>query len=460
LDMDLFQNVLGLAGRHRLGPFARPAARNLVPACSSVAVWGDSSQDGTLLHGRNFDFPGMDVWNRHQSVVFCEPDEGLKYGYVAAFATDLPGITSFNEAGLSLTVHTRFHRDVRFDGAAVVDLCHDIIRRAETIKDAVKIANERPVASAWGLMVSSAGERRAVVLETTGREVALLEPVSGSSSIGCANQHRHPRLSGGQVAPMSAWVEHSDAREKRLRQVVNESSTRGGMSVSDVAGLLGDTVDPYDQTNRPGGGILAQAISVKSIVAEPEKQCIHVSVGDVPTGWGPYLTVPWSWDGAVGVVDIDLETLPLEEASKPPAAGYTHFLAASRMHMDTHDLNAVAGALDLAVEADPDEPVYRFLRGLIALRDGKFAEGSAHLDHALAHEESPFRRAQQLLWSSRAAAILKESDKAALLRSELLGMRHPNIGEYQAAAEREQERPYPKRKFKRLVINLSLVDAL
>ncbi|HIA04146.1 MAG TPA: hypothetical protein EYN66_19985 [Myxococcales bacterium] len=348
-----------------------------------------------------------------------------------------------------------------FTGAGVVDLCHDIVRRAETIEDAVKIANERPVASTWGIMVSSASERRAVVLETTCKDVAVLEHMPGNHYLGCANQHHHGRVSGGQVAPMPAWFEHSSAREMRLRQVVDKSLSKGGMSAGDMADLLGDSVDPYDQKARPGGCMIAQGISVKSVVMEPEKECVHVSVGDVPTGWGPYLTVPWSWDGEVGLVDMDLQELQINNnAPRPNQEGYSHFLAATRMHMDTHDLKAVAGALDCAIAADPNEPTYRFMRGVICLRDLQFQEGADHLDHGLAHEESPFRRAQLLLWASRVADQLKLTENAVQLRTELLSIRHPHVGEYQAAAEREQKNRYPRRKFPRVVLNFTMAEAM
>ena len=81
--------------------------------CSSLAVWGDATVDGELRHARNFDFPGATMWDTAPAVVFCEPTDGLRYGFVTTRGVDAPGITCFNEAGLTLTVHTRFHRDVR-----------------------------------------------------------------------------------------------------------------------------------------------------------------------------------------------------------------------------------------------------------------------------------------------------------------------------------------------------------
>ncbi|MBW2255316.1 MAG: hypothetical protein JRI25_12045, partial [Deltaproteobacteria bacterium] len=52
--MDAFQNVVGTVTRWGFVSFAQRAASALPPACSSLAVWGDASADGRLLHARNF----------------------------------------------------------------------------------------------------------------------------------------------------------------------------------------------------------------------------------------------------------------------------------------------------------------------------------------------------------------------------------------------------------------------
>ena len=41
-------------------------------------------QGGTLKHARNFDFPGIGVWDQAPEVVLCDPDEGVRYGFVTS----------------------------------------------------------------------------------------------------------------------------------------------------------------------------------------------------------------------------------------------------------------------------------------------------------------------------------------------------------------------------------------
>jgi hypothetical protein len=85
-------------------------------------VFGPLSADGELMHARNFDFPGVGVWDKSPTIVYCTPDHGIPYGYLGARGADVPGITAFNAEGLTVTFHTRFHRDVDFKATGVIDL--------------------------------------------------------------------------------------------------------------------------------------------------------------------------------------------------------------------------------------------------------------------------------------------------------------------------------------------------
>src|SRR5205085_3662874 len=119
--MDTLQNCVSVAGRARIGPFANPLAPRAraaaAPACSTVVAWGDATEDGELLFARNFDFPGVGVWDAAPAFVVCAPDSGQRYGFFTTRGADTPVVTVVNEAGLVLAPHTRWHRGVGFGGA-------------------------------------------------------------------------------------------------------------------------------------------------------------------------------------------------------------------------------------------------------------------------------------------------------------------------------------------------------
>lgn len=456
--VDLFQNAVGLAARYGVGPFARRAHKAAVPACSSLAVWGDSSADGATRHARNFDFPGIGVWDAAPSVVFCDPDVGQRYGFVTARGADVPGVTAFNEAGLVLSAHTRFHRDVAFSGAAIIDIGHDIVRRAETLDDAVAVARERSSASTWGLCISSARERRAIVIEMTSNAVEVVEPASGAEHLTCANRYRHAETRRGEVAMTESWAVHSDTRERRLDQLVAGGRARGGMTAVDLQRALDDRTDPdAPDAARGAGAIVAQPCTVKSVVTDADDGAMYVSVASAPTGRGPYQRVDWDWDRAVGAREIDRARAGAEPTDAERA--YSHFVEAARVDSATHDGDAVLAELERAVELAPGDPSYRFLAGVHQLRAGQPRRALAHLDTAVNLERGPYRRALVLLWAARAADAIGLAYRANDLRAQLYAMRDARIARQQASARKDERKPLTARQLKRTSVQLFMADA-
>jgi hypothetical protein len=93
--------------------------------------------------------------------------------------------------GISLTFHTRFHRDVDFKATGVIDLGHEIIRTARTIDDAIDIVSRHKVASTWGLVVTSAKEKNAAIIETTAKKMRVTWAKNGR--LGNTNHYLHQR---------------------------------------------------------------------------------------------------------------------------------------------------------------------------------------------------------------------------------------------------------------------------
>lgn len=452
--MDVLQNVINLAGRLGLGPSRQIAAR-AVPCCTSLAVWGRASASGGLLHARNFDFPGAGVWERAPALVFCDPREAgsLRYGFVTTRGADVAGVSVFNEAGISLTSHTRFHRHARlFEGVGVVDLCHEIARKARTLADAIRIARRRPASSTWGLLVSSAREERAIVLEITARRVEVVEPLAGEDFLANTNRYVTPQLQPAQVAPSTGFVQNSDGRLK----VARRWGQRGGLDVAQLQACL----DAYDDPDLPGetraaGGTIAQAITVQSVVIDPQAEAVHVSVGPVPTGQGPYLTVPWRWSQAAE--SSLLEAAP-GAAPAPPPPGREGYLEAVRLHGNGGQRSEIEDALARAVEEAPADPTYRLLAGGCALRRHDFPRAREHFARGLEGERSPFHRGQLLLWAARAASCERDRAAAAGHREELARLDEPLVRDYQRELAREARRGFPRRLLGRIDVHPGFPD--
>jgi len=439
--MDSMQNTVSLAARAKVGPFGNPlaprAAAAAIPACSSIIAWGDATEDGELLFSRNFDFPGIGVWDAAPAFIVCAPIGGQHYGFFTTRGADTPVVTVINEAGLVLAPHTRWHTGVTFSGAMIVDLVHDIARRAESLDDVVRIARERPVSSSWGIAVGSAREKKALVLEIAGPTVEVVRPASGASYLVCANHYRSASLQAGQVAASSAWTLHTERRERRLRQLVDTRSAP--LTAEMLARFMGDRQD----VDAPGikrhlGGIPAQPTNVHCAVLSPSKQRALVGTDRAPTCEGTWAEVTWTWDGPSGeatTADSGLTATPRTDLVEPHDEATRHVHDAARAYEGSHDVPTARAAIERAVRAAPEDPSLRLTAAWLAIEDDAPDRAVVHVEAGLANETCSYRRGQLLLWGSRAA---RTTDPARAIRwvDELSRLSGPHVEELKVAARK------------------------
>ncbi|MDB4952472.1 MAG: peptidase acyl-coenzyme A:6-aminopenicillanic acid acyl-transferase [Myxococcales bacterium] len=454
--MDSMQNCVSLVARARLGPFthaiAGRAAAAAVPACSTVIAWGDATESGELLFARNFDFPGVGVWDAAPAFVVCKPDHGQSYGFFATRGADTPVVTVVNEAGLVLAPHTRWHRDVTFGGTMIVDLVHSIARRAETLDDAVRIARELKASSSWGIAIGSAREKSALVLELAGPHVDVVR--AHGSYLVCANRYRSPSLQAGEFAASAAWSIHSDRREQRLRGLVEARTAP--LTARTLAGFLGDRRDvAAPQLSRHLGAIVAQSANVHCAVIAPASRSAWVGVDRAPCCEGTWAELRWSWAGPAGAWHLGesagsgFDATTRDDFAAPHDAATLHVHDAARAYEGAHDVAAARIAIERAVAIAPEDPSLRITAAWLALEEGAADRAIAHVHAGLAAETEAYRRGQLLLWGSRAAQRL---DPALARRwsDELSRLSGDGVDELKAARGPWRRRPH---------VNLMMSDA-
>ena len=413
--MDSMQNCVSLAARGRMGPFAGPllgrATVAAIPACSTAIAWGKATVDGELLFARNFDFPGVGVWDTAPAFIVCVPDHGQRYGFFATRGADTPVVTVVNEAGLVIAPHTRWHKDVTWSGAMIIDVVHEIARRAETLADAVAIARERPASSSWGLAVGSARERAGLSIELAGPHIEVVRPAAGADHLVCTNHYKSPALQAGELRASAAWDHHSTRRERRLRALI-EARTRP-LTAQDLAGFLGDRRDhEAPERVRHFGGTLAQALNVHAVVVAPQTLRAWVGVDRAPSCEGRWAELGWSWDGPAGGWDLGrtagagFVAAVRDDFVAPQDAATRHIHDAARAYEGSHDVRAARTAIEHAVAAAPEDPSIRLIAAWLALEDAAPDRAVIHIHAGLATETEPYRRGQLLLWGSRASSHL------------------------------------------------------
>lgn len=465
LAMDMFQNAIGLAGRHLLGPFGDPWIRRGVPACSTLMAWGAATHNGKLLHGRNFDFPGVGVWDHAPELVFCSPDIGLRYGFATCRGADVAAISGFNEAGLVVTPHTRLHKDIAFSGAAIADLCHDIIRKCQTIAQAEAVVRERQVASSWGLAISAAKDGRAAVIEAHATAVGITYSDGDQPWKTCTNHYLAPELRHRELAPAPGWTWHTHSRKKRLEQAAHAALAGDKLTAQALFAWLGDNHDAdLPEIERAAGGVLAQSTGVHTVVVEPHQQIVHVSVGRCPSARGALQSVGWDWSQPVGGVEISADSAvqpnqqSLFDASGPKGAAYRYYLRAAQLEAQGAKPKPVEDELLLALQAAPDDPTFLLLAGAVALRRRDVATAYARFARGTGVERSPFPLGRLHLWAMRTARQLRDRDGEERHRTALLACKHPLVDLLQDQARTERDKPYSLRRLHNCPLHTLLGD--
>lgn len=462
LVMDVFQNAIGVLGKLGALHMNERALLHAIPACTSAVVWGSMSADGELMHARNFDFPGVGVWDKSPTIVYCTPDKGIPYGYIGARGADVPGITAFNAEGLTVTFHTRFHKDVDFNSMGVIDLGHDIIRNSRTIAEAIEIVASRKIASTWGIMVTSAKEKNAAVIETTAQKCRVTW--GQHDRHGETNHYLHPDLHDGEIATGPAWTPYTEDRLRLMDKFFRDAGERGGATLTDMQNFLGcDYEVDMPGKSRMMGSLVGHVMSVQSVVFKLQSGIVSLSVGEAPTGWGPYIDHKIDWSGDVlKVVDLAKEKLSPVTATYRNGDGvraYEHFQKGYLMDFNGAPLSEVYAEMLKASQYAPEDPSLHFVLGALALENKDNAAGLTHFNAALGIEESPYRVGQNLLWASRTAAALGQKAEAEEYRRRLYALNHPSLGGIKRTAQKDAGRLFARRDFSDLVINMSVLDA-
>ncbi|MBV6492484.1 MAG: hypothetical protein LDLANPLL_00478 [Turneriella sp.] len=460
--MDVFQNSIGVLGRLGALHVNERAWLNAIPACTSAAVWNAYSKDGELMHARNFDFPGVSVWDKNPTLVYCTPDKGIPYGYIGARGADVPGITAFNAEGLSVAFHTRFHRDVDFKSLGVIDLGHEIIQKSRTIADAIELVASQRIASTWGIIVTSAKEKNAALIETTAKKCRVTWAKDGH--LAQTNHYIHPDLQEGEIATNGGWTAYTKDRLRLAQSFFTSVKQRGGATVQDMQNFLGSDYEiDSPHISRVAGSLVGHVMSVQSVVFKLQSGIISLSIGEAPTGFGPYIEHQIDWSGNTAEV-IGIEKIAKSEVSAPYRLGkkyeaYKNFQNAYLQEFQGAPVETVYASIERARTVAKDDPSLAFISGVLSLEQNNFSVALEHFTNALAIEGSPFHIAQNLLWASRAADAMGSKKEATELRNRLNQIQHESVENLKRQAEKDTRRLFPRRDFSDVVVNFAILDA-
>ncbi len=398
------ETYLWVASQYKKLARAPLAPRLGVPTfgCTSAIAWGEATVHGRMLHGRNFDYQGVGVWDREQAIVFHQPDQGQRYVSISAAGVLFGGITAMNASGLSLVVHQHIAcTDFDLSGTPVGVVGDEVMRFARSLDDAQSILDAHTPNGAWTYVITSAREKRALIYEVTAKRRKAFEPEG--DFYGYSNVFVARELAQTEVDFYPSYWRNNTTRYRvandRLR------SARGKIDADVIASVLGHA----DDSCRLGGSISALT-TVASVVFDAARSIVYVATGRPPVSNREY--VAFDLNGEIARPDVPA----LIGGTRNDANGIAALDAyrdAYEAHFNAGDLAAARRHLSIARKLQPSQSVYAQVDGLVAIESGDFAHALSCFDDAIriGHAVDE-RRAHFHLWRARVQDAMQQRDAA------------------------------------------------
>ncbi|RYG45727.1 MAG: acyl-CoA--6-aminopenicillanic acid acyl-transferase, partial [Chitinophagaceae bacterium] len=271
-----YERGLYLHAAHDIGHAFQDLA---LVGCSSFAVKGERSDDGNLILGRNFDFYVSDDFARNKVVSFIRPSTGHPF-MIVTWPGMIGAVSGMNKEGLTITINAAKSRIPLSAKTPISILAREILQYAATIDEAVAIAKKRSVFVAESIMVGSAYDNDAVLIEVSPGKLGLCPSVD--DQLICANHFQSLTYQNDRRNRNHILNSHSSYRYERIVQLLNKS---GKMNPSKAAALLRDK-DGIDGISLGYGNekALNQLIAHHAVIFKPAQRLVWVSASRYQLG--------------------------------------------------------------------------------------------------------------------------------------------------------------------------------
>lgn len=257
----------------------------MLVGCSSFATWGDESENNELIVGRNFDFYVGDDFARNKVILMMEPADG--YRFVSVSWPGMMGVLSgMNEEGLTVTINAAKGAIPTSSAMPISLLTRQILQYASTIDEAYAIAQQYKTFVSESILVGSAKDGYAAIIEKTPEKISLFENKRPEiSRIVCTNHYQSEEFADDDYNKVNIANSDSPYRHKRLNELLEEKSP---VNICDAVDILRNR---YGLGNSDIGlsneKSLNQFIAHHSVVFQPEELKMWVSTS--PWQLGEYV---------------------------------------------------------------------------------------------------------------------------------------------------------------------------
>lgn len=264
-----YQRMLNYHSAHDIGHALSDLA---LVGCTSFAGWGSDTRDGTLIIGRNFDFYMGDAFAENKVVCFEKPDSGIPFMMVT-WGGMIGTVSGMNLQGLTVTINAA-KSDIPWSARTPISiLAREILQYATNIEEAYLIAQKRETFVSESILIGSAKDNMAAIIEKSPFQIALVKP--SRNTITCVNHFQSTQYASDPLNISNIKESASDYRQKRLFQ---EISSHTPLDVKAFAAILRDQKGLNNANIGMGNEkSINQLIAHHSVIFQPALGMVWVS---------------------------------------------------------------------------------------------------------------------------------------------------------------------------------------
>lgn len=266
-----FPRLLYYHGAHDIGHALQDLA---LVGCSSFAAWGRRTVDGNLLIGRNFDFYAGDDFAENKVIAFIKPDRGYRH-VIVTWPGMIGAVSGMNEQGLTVTINAG-KSSVPIKAKTPISLVtREILQYASNIEEAIRLARLRDVFVAESIMVGSAADRKAILIEVSPRNFGVYELPDDEGMLICTNHFQSEPYRGDKRNLRYMEESHSRYRFDRLRELLDATPK---ITPTQAAGLLRNYLGIGGKSLGYGNEkAINQLLAHHAVIFKPEERLLWVS---------------------------------------------------------------------------------------------------------------------------------------------------------------------------------------
>jgi len=263
-----YERMLNYHAAHDIGHALQSLA---LVGCTSFAD-NMNSTDSSLIIGRNFDFYINPEFAENKVVAFIRPEKGYQFMYVT-WASFIGVVSGMNEKGLTVTINAA-KSDIPLKAATPISLlAREILQYAANIDEAFAIAEKRKTFVSESILVGSAADKKAVIIEKSPSKLGMFS--TESSELVCSNHFQSEVFSEDENNLEFMQESASVYREERCEELLQSHDTIG---FSEAASVLRNHLGLENKNIGIGNEkTMAQMISHHSVIFMPEKMLAWVS---------------------------------------------------------------------------------------------------------------------------------------------------------------------------------------